>query len=84
MGRATVGAVFVKSGNDAQGRVVICDAITNDNITGLGIPEQDTTYEPVTSTVDGLMLAADKVNLDSIVFSTDAEVTAACTEVFGA
>ena len=50
---------------DAQGHVSAAIAATKADITGLGIPEQDTTYEKVTATADGLMSAADKAKLDA-------------------
>ena len=41
-------------------------AVTKDDITALGIPGVDTTYDPATTSSDGLMSAADKVKLNGI------------------
>lgn len=40
---------------DAQGHVSDAEAVTKTDITGLGIPAQDTTYEKATAEADGLM-----------------------------
>lgn len=50
---------------DEQGHVSAATAATKADITALGIPEQNTTYEKVTATADGLMSAADKAKLDA-------------------
>lgn len=82
--KTAAAAAFVKVGNDDKGHVVLGGAVTKADITGLGIPAQDTTYAPATSSANGLMSSADKIKLDSMATATDAEVTAVCTEVFGA
>ena len=41
-------------------------AISKADIVALGIPAQDTTYNAVTTTTDGLMVASDKVKLNGI------------------
>lgn len=40
--------------------------VTKDDITALGIPGVDTTYDPATTSSDGLMSAYDKIKLDGI------------------
>ncbi len=40
---------------DAQGHVSGAEAATKEDITGLGIPAQDTTYQKATAEADGLM-----------------------------
>ena len=40
--------------------------VTKADITALGIPAQDTTYNTVTTTTNGLMIATDKTKLDGI------------------
>lgn len=40
---------------DAQGHVSDAEAVTKDDITGLGIPGKDTTYQKATAEADGLM-----------------------------
>lgn len=40
---------------DAEGHVSDAQAVTKDDITGLGIPAQDTTYSKATAQADGLM-----------------------------
>lgn len=51
---------------DGTGHVSKADAVTKADITGLGIPGQDTTYSPASSSANGLMSAADKKKLDGI------------------
>lgn len=69
---------------DATGHVSAVTAVTKADITGLGIPDQNTTYAEATTTKAGLMSAADKSKLDGMAIATDDEVTAMLTEVFGA
>ena len=40
---------------DAKGHVSAAEAVTKQDITGLGIPAQDTTYQKATAAADGLM-----------------------------
>lgn len=81
--KTAAAAAFVKVGNDAQGHVVLGDAITKDDITGLGIPAQDTTYTPaVANGANGLMTGTDKAKLDGMVVAEDTEVTEMLNEVF--
>lgn len=49
---------------DASGHVSATTAVAKADITGLGIPAQDTTYGAVTQSANGLMSAADKKKLD--------------------
>lgn len=49
---------------DALGHVSDATAAAKADITGLGIPGQDTTYSDATSSVAGLMSATDKSKLD--------------------
>ena len=52
---------------DAEGHVSAAEAVTKTDITGLGIPAQDTTYTDVTAGgTSGLMTGADKTKLDGI------------------
>lgn len=52
---------------DAQGHVSGAEAVTKTDITGLGIPAQDTTYTDVTAGgASGLMTGADKTKMDGI------------------
>lgn len=51
---------------DAEGHVSAAEAVEKADITGLGIPAQDTTYEDATTAVHGLMSTADKAKLDGI------------------
>ena len=67
---------------DAEGHVSAADAVTKDDITGLGIPAQDTTYQQATQEADGLMAAADKIKLDGMAIADDSEVTEMLGEVF--
>ncbi len=69
---------------DAQGHVSATAAVAKADITALGIPAQDTTYSPATTSENGLMTSDDKSKLDGITIATDAEVTEMLNEVFGA
>lgn len=51
---------------NAQGHVTAATAVAKSDITGLGIPAQDTTYSAATTSAAGLMSAADKSKLDGI------------------
>lgn len=74
---------LVKVGKDTSGHTVIGEKVTKDDIVGLGIPAQDTTYAPATSETNGLMSASDKTKLDGIEVATDPEVESMLDEVFG-
>lgn len=80
----TVGAAFKKVGKDEQGHVVLGDDVTKEDIVGLGIPAQDTTYNDATQAAAGLMSIADKKKLDGMVVAEDAEVQEMLNEVFAA
>ena len=83
--KAAAAAAFVKVGNDGEGHVVLGDAVTKADITGLGIPGQDTTYSDVTAGgASGLMSGTDKTKLDGMIIADDSEVTEMLDEVFGA
>ena len=49
-----------------HGHVTAATAVAKADITGLGIPAQDTTYSDATTSVHGLMSTADKAKLDGI------------------
>ena len=51
---------------DASGHVSATTAVAKTDITGLGIPAQDTTYADATTSTHGLMSAADKTKLDGV------------------
>ena len=73
---------------DALGHITAATKATKADITGLGIPAQDTTYSLASSASNGLMAKADKSKLDSIDLAdvrlaTDDEVKAMLTTVFG-
>lgn len=51
---------------DATGHVSAAAAVEKGDITALGIPAQDTTYQNATQSTAGLMSAADKTKLDNI------------------
>ena len=70
---------------DAEGHVSDAQAVTKEDITGLGIPAQDTTYSDVVAGgASGLMNGADKQKLDGIEFATDEEVQEMLDEIFPA
>lgn len=57
-------AGFYKVTVDNIGHVSSVEAVTKDDVTALGIPGQDTTYSPATSSANGLMSSTDKAKLD--------------------
>ena len=74
---------FYKVTVDNQGHVTDVTAVTKEDITGLGIPAQDTTYSDVTAGgASGLMSGADKQKLDGMQIATDGEATEMLNEVF--
>lgn len=74
---------FYKITVDATGHVSAAEAVTKSDITGLGIPAQDTTYSDVTAGgASGLMSGTDKAKLDGIIIAEDTEVTEMINEVF--
>lgn len=81
---SAVEAGFKKVGSDASGHVVLGDDVTKEDITKLGIPRQDTTYEKATSEADGLMSKEDKAKLDGMAVAEDTEVQSMLDEIFGA
>ena len=81
---SAVEAGFKKVGSDASGHVVLGDDVTKEDITKLGIPGQDTTYEKATSEADGLMSKEDKAKLDGMAVAEDTEVQTMLDEIFGA
>lgn len=78
---------------DEEGHVTATTPVTKDDITNLGIPAQDTTYDEATTAKAGLMSAADKTKLDGMGATinkaiadhtaTDAEVSEMLAEVYG-
>ena len=62
---------FKKFTVDGTGHVSATAAVTKADITGLGIPAQNTTYAAVTTAANGLMLATDKIKLNSIAASAN-------------
>ena len=78
---------------DEEGHVTATTPVTKDDITKLGIPAQDTTYDEATTAKAGLMSDADKTKLDGMGATinkaiadhtaTDAEVSEMLAEVYG-
>lgn len=64
-------AGFYKVTVDATGHISAVDAVTKSDITGLGIPGQDTTYSPATASANGLMSSSDKAKLDGFSNASD-------------
>lgn len=81
---SVVEAGFKKVGSDANGHVVMGGDVTKEDITKLGIPAQDTTYEKATAEKDGLMSKEDKKKLDDMAVAENTEVQSMLDEVFGA
>ena len=67
---------------DASGHVTDASAVQKSDITGLGIPSQDTTYEKATQQKDGLMSKEDKIKLDGMIVAENDEITEMLNEVF--
>lgn len=59
-------AGLYKITTNAQGHVTAATAVKKADITGLGIPAQDTTYSVATTSANGLMSSSDKTKLDGI------------------
>ena len=68
---------------DALGHVTAVTAVTKNDITSLGIPGTNTTYDLASTTANGLMSKEDYAELNGMVLATDTEVDAMLTEVFG-
>ena len=81
---SAVEAGFKKVGSDVNGHVVMGGNVTKEDITKLGIPAQDTTYEKAAAEKDGLMSKEDKKKLDDMAVAEDTEVQSMLDEVFGA
>lgn len=64
-GSAFSSGLYKITTND-QGHVTAAIAVEKADITGLGIPAQDTTYSTVTTSIDGLMSSTDKATLDNL------------------
>ncbi len=83
---AAAAAALIKVGRDASGHVVPGAAVAKADITALGVPGQDTTYNPATSSVSGLMSAADKAKLDAFsaasAYATKSELNSAVTGLY--
>ena len=58
---------------DSSGHVSEATAVTKTDITGLGIPAQDTTYNKATTSADGLMAKEDKTKVDAAVLTSGAQ-----------
>ena len=59
---------------NSEGHVTAAIEVVKADITGLGIPSSDTTYDDATSTVHGLMSVADKNKLDSITVTSSGQI----------
>ena len=68
---------------DALGHVTAVTAVTKNDITSLGIPGTNTTYDLASATANGLMSKEHYAKLNGMVLATDTEVDAMLTEVFG-
>lgn len=56
---------------NAEGHVTAATAIIKEDITALGIPAQDTTYEEATAAAAGLMSSSDKAKLDEFLSASN-------------
>lgn len=64
IGAQTTG--FYKIETNAEGHIINVVPVTKQDVTLLGIPEQDTTYSNATANNAGLMSAEDKAKLDNL------------------
>ena len=67
---------------DSEGHVTDATPVVKNDITGLGIPAQDTTYQKATSEADGLMSKEHFAKLEGLNASTTEEVQAVLDEVY--
>ena len=67
---------------DAEGHVTDATLVTKSDITDLGIPGQDTTYQKATSEADGLMSKEHFAKLEGLNARTTEEVQAVLDEVY--
>ena len=65
---------------NSEGHVTAATAVVKADITALGIPAQDTTYNNATTSVAGLMSAADKTKLDGLANVIISDTTPTATE----
>ena len=77
VGNAVTTAGLYKFKYDTYGHITGVSAIAKADITGLGIPAQDTTYSNASTTTAGLMSAADKKKLDNIQVDSSGQAVAA-------
>lgn len=63
-----------KIATNSEGHVISASAIQKSDITELGIPGQDTTYNNATTEVAGLMSASDKTKLNGIADNATANI----------
>ena len=77
VGSTITTAGFYKFKYDTYGHVTGVATVAKSDITGLGIPAQDTTYTDATTTKAGLMSAADKKKLDGIQVNSEGQAVAA-------
>ena len=68
---------FYKFKYDTYGHVTGVTSVAKADITGLGIPAQDTTYSNASTTAAGLMSSADKKKLDNIQVDSSGQAVAA-------
>lgn len=73
---------FYKVTTDADGHVIGATAVEKADITKLGIPEKDTTYDVATTTDDGLMSSDDKEKLDGMEIASDTDVQNMLNDIF--
>ena len=66
---------------DGTGHVTAATAIAKADITGLGIPSTNTTYAAVTTAANGLMTAADKIKLNTLLDLVTEDKSAGSTDL---
>lgn len=68
---------------DEKGHVVAAVGVEKADITALGIPAQDTTYQPASTDDAGLLSAADKMKLDSVETGAEKNIPPTWTAIEG-
>ncbi len=69
-----------KVASTSNGHIASLTAVTKSDITGLGIPAQDTTYSVATTSANGLMSSSDKTKLNGIASGAEVNVQADWSE----
>lgn len=67
-------AGLYKITTNTNGAVTLASAVTKSDLVALGLPASDTTYSPVTTSANGLMISSDKTKLDGVAVGAQVNV----------